>query len=70
MNRPGFELTPAALSAARTDRPQRPGSQYASEQYQQLLTRYGLTASMSRKGNCRDNAVMERFFLNLKMEHP
>jgi len=44
------------------------GSQYASEQYQQLLTRYGLTASMSRKGNCWDNAVMERFFLNLKME--
>jgi len=44
------------------------GSQYASHQHQQLLARYGLTASMSRKGNCWDNAVMERFFLNLKME--
>jgi len=44
------------------------GSQYASHPHQQLLDRYGLTASMSRKGNCWDNAVMERFFLNLKME--
>jgi len=44
------------------------GSQYASAQHQQLLARYGLIASMSRKGNCWDNAVMERFFLNLKME--
>jgi len=44
------------------------GSQYASHQHQQLLARYGLIASMSRKGNCWDNAVMERFFLNLKME--
>jgi transposase InsO family protein len=33
-----------------------------------LLERHGLRASMSRKGNCWDNAVMERFFLNLKME--
>jgi putative transposase len=32
------------------------------------LNRYGLQGSMSRKGNCWDNAVMERFFLNLKME--
>jgi transposase InsO family protein len=44
------------------------GSQYASELHRALLTRHGLTASMSRKGNCWDNAVMERFFLNLKME--
>jgi len=44
------------------------GSQYASVQHRQLLARHGLTASMSRKGNCWDNAVMERFFLNLKME--
>jgi transposase InsO family protein len=44
------------------------GSQYASDTYQTLLTQYGIRCSMSRKGNCWDNAVMERFFLNLKME--
>lgn len=44
------------------------GSQYASEQYQALLARHGFVCSMSRKGNCWDNAVAERFFLNLKME--
>jgi putative transposase len=44
------------------------GSQYASAEHARLLARHGLTASMSRKGNCWDNAVMERFFLNLKME--
>ncbi|MDY7573894.1 IS3 family transposase [Actimicrobium sp. CCI2.3] len=44
------------------------GSQYASIEYQALLKRYGLVSSMSRKGNCWDNAVAERFFLNLKME--
>ena len=44
------------------------GVQYASAQHRQLLRGNGFTASMSRKGNCWDNAVMERFFLNLKME--
>ena len=44
------------------------GSQYASELHRELLSQYGLTASMSRKGNCWDNSVMERFFLSLKME--
>lgn len=44
------------------------GSQYASALHRELLTRHELVASMSRKGNCWDNAVMERFFLNLKME--
>ena len=44
------------------------GSQYASEAHQALLARHGLHSSMSRKGNCWDNAVMERFFLSLKME--
>ncbi len=33
-----------------------------------MLTDHGFIPSMSRKGNCWDNAVMERFFLNLKME--
>lgn len=44
------------------------GSQYASELYQDLLGQHGFVCSMSRKGNCWDNAVAERFFLNLKME--
>jgi transposase InsO family protein len=44
------------------------GSQYASDAHHALLARHKLIASMSRKGNCWDNAVMERFFLNLKME--
>ena len=44
------------------------GSQYASELYQDLLASHGFVCSMSRKGNCWDNAVAERFFLNLKIE--
>ena len=44
------------------------GSQYASDLYQALLDKHGFVCSMSRKGNCWDNAVAERFFLNLKME--
>lgn len=44
------------------------GSQYASATYQALLAKHQLVGSMSRKGNCWDNAVMERFFLSLKME--
>ena len=44
------------------------GSQYASQAHRWLLAQHGHVASMSRKGNCWDNAVMERFFLNLKME--
>jgi putative transposase len=44
------------------------GSQYASEQYVYLLDRHGFVCSMSGKDDCWDNAVAERFFLNLKME--
>jgi putative transposase len=44
------------------------GCQYASRDYQCLLKRNGMTVSMSRKGNCWDNAVMERFFGSLKSE--
>lgn len=44
------------------------GSQYTSATHREPLSRHGLLVSMSRKGNCRDNAVMERFFLNLKMD--
>jgi len=44
------------------------GSQYASHEYQQALKDYGMLTSMSRKGNCYDNACMESFFGTLKRE--
>ncbi|RKG47745.1 IS3 family transposase [Corallococcus sp. AB011P] len=44
------------------------GSQYASEDYQARLAKRGITCSMSRKGNCWDNAVVESFFSSVKME--
>lgn len=44
------------------------GSQYASDAYRELLRRHGVTASMSRKGNCYDNAKMESFWATLKTE--
>ncbi len=44
------------------------GSQYASLTYQKLLRQYGMICSMSRKGNCWDNAPVERFFSSLKRE--
>jgi putative transposase len=44
------------------------GSQYACHDYQRLLTTYGIRCSMSRKGECLDNAVAERFFGSLKRE--
>jgi len=44
------------------------GSQYCSHDYQNLLKAYGFTCSMSRKGNCWDNAVSESFFHSLKTE--
>ena len=70
------ELVCAALQMAITQ-PQPPGgllvhsdrgSRYASDAHRALATRHHLQASMSRKANCWDNAVMERFFLDLKME--
>lgn len=44
------------------------GSQYAADGYQRVLSNMGMVCSMSRKGNCWDNAVMERFFGSLKAE--
>lgn len=44
------------------------GCQYTSEAYQAFLKGHGIDVSMSRKGNCWDNAVMERFFGTLKRE--
>jgi len=44
------------------------GVQYASADYRHALSQAGLTASMSRKGNCYDNAAMESFWSTLKLE--
>ena len=44
------------------------GSQYASEDYQHLLRSHGMEASMSGRGDCWDNAVMESFWATLKAE--
>lgn len=44
------------------------GCQYTSDAYQATLKALGIECSMSRKGNCYDNAVMERFFWSLKHE--
>lgn len=44
------------------------GSQYGSLAFRQTLWRYGMKQSMSRRGNCWDNAPMERVFRSLKTE--
>jgi len=44
------------------------GTQYTSENFQRLLESHGITCSMSRRGNCWDNAAMESFFSTLKTE--
>jgi transposase InsO family protein len=55
---------PAPGLIAHSDR----GSQYASGDYQATLELHGFLCSMSRKGNCYDNAAMESFFHSLKVE--
>jgi putative transposase len=55
---------PAAGLLMHTDR----GSQYGADSYRQLLAQHGIQPSMSRKGNCWDNAVAESFFHTLKTE--
>jgi transposase InsO family protein len=45
------------------------GVQYAAEPYRAVLERHGITQSMSRRGNCLDNAPMESLFTALKVEH-
>ncbi len=55
---------PAAGLIVHSDR----GSQYASKAYRRLLKAHGGIGSMSRKGNCWDNAVAESFFGSLKQE--
>jgi putative transposase len=44
------------------------GCQYTSDDYQKTLKTFGIECSMSRTGNCYDNAVAERFFWSLKHE--
>ena len=44
------------------------GCTYASEDYQRMLDAHGIICSMSRRGNCHDNAVMESFFSSVKSE--
>ena len=44
------------------------GIQYASDEFREILRGYGVTQSMSRKGNCYDNAPMESFFHTMKTE--
>jgi transposase InsO family protein len=55
---------PAAGLLMHSDR----GIQYASHEYRKLLKQFKMTQSMSRKGNCWDNAPMESFFKSLKVE--
>jgi transposase InsO family protein len=55
---------PASKLVHHSDR----GSQYASKAYRDLLARHGIECSMSRKGDCYDNAVMESFFGTYKQE--
>jgi len=73
---PNTQLTGQALSMAFESRG-RPknvmfhsdqGCHYTSRQYRQLLWRYQIKQSMSRRGNCWDNAPMERFFRSFKTE--
>ena len=75
---PDTVLTKAALNHAMQHMPTNgkkimfhsdQGCQYSSEAFRKHLATLGIKQSMSRRGNCWDNAVMERFFRNLKTEH-
>jgi transposase InsO family protein len=59
-----WQRQPSAGLIVHSDR----GSQYASNVYRRLLQAYDLVGSMSRKGDCWDNAVAESFFASLKKE--
>jgi putative transposase len=59
-----WQRQPKAGLIAHSDR----GSQYASKAYRRLLNAHGFVGSMSRKGDCWDNAVAESFFGSLKQE--
>jgi transposase InsO family protein len=59
-----FERAPERGLIQHSDR----GSQYASQVYQDALEARGIVCSMSRRGDCWDNAVIESFFATLKLE--
>ena len=59
-----MQRRPAATLIVHSDR----GAQFASAAYRQVLADHGLVASMSRKGNCYDNAFIESFWSSLKYE--
>lgn len=73
---PDSELTKKALRVAYESRGKPKGvlfhsdqgCHYTSQSYRQLLWRYGIRQSLSRRGNCWDNAPMERFFRSFKTE--
>ena len=75
-DRPNQELLLGALSMALANRRPLPGLihhtdqgvLYAAGEYRDLMGKYGLVPSMSRRGDCYDNAVAESFFSNLKNE--
>lgn len=75
-DKPDQQLTLIALAMAVRQRRVQPGlihhsdqgAQYSCVAYQQQLITHGITPSMSRKGNCYDNAVAESFFSTLKNE--
>lgn len=75
-NRPVLSMVTSMLDKAFTTIPDNTnlvlhsdqGWQYQHKQYQQMLCKKGIRQSMSRKGNCLDNAVMENFFGLLKSE--
>ena len=75
-SQPNSELSTRALDlAVQRRRPNQAvlfhtdqGVQYSSDRFQRALRMHGITASMSRRGNCLDNAVTERFFRSLKTE--
>jgi len=58
------QLPPGATPILHSDQ----GWQYQHKQYQNMLADHGIVQSMSRKGNCLDNAVIENFFGLLKSE--
>ncbi|MBP3540867.1 MAG: transposase family protein [Clostridia bacterium] len=59
-----FQLPPGAVPILHSDH----GWQYQHKQYQKMLSDHGVVQSMSRKGNCLDNALIENFFGLLKSE--
>lgn len=75
-NQPNSELSVRALEVAvQHRRPIQPvlfhsdqGVQYSSDMFKSVLNKHNITASMSRRCNCHDNAVTERFFRSLKSE--